>query len=172
MKWVLLACSPIPGLVQFMTSRPRQGLLLVIAGAVGLNGVLILGPQIRPEGASTAVLVISWIVLLGAGSISVVDTIRHVILLDRAKLTRDKRRLLDRGIECYLKGNAEDAAMYFTQMSHMDPQDADARVYLASSLKARGDAAGARRNFKRAAALNSAKWSWEVAVALKELEEK
>jgi tetratricopeptide (TPR) repeat protein len=171
MKWTLLGLSPIPGLVQFLSGRYGRGMLLLLAAALGLNGVLTLGPGLRPASASLAVSAISWLLLIAAAGLSILDTIRRVVLLDRDKLAKDKRRLLDKGIECYLKGDSEGAALYFTQLAHTDPQDADSRMYLASALRATGDIAGARRNFKRAAALDRTKWSWEVSVALKEIEE-
>jgi tetratricopeptide (TPR) repeat protein len=171
MKWVLLACSPIPGLVQFICGRYSRGVILLLAGILGLNGIVVLGPGLRPVSAGLTVSAISWFLLVGTAGASVLDTIRHVVLLDRDKLAKDKRRLMDKGIECYLKGDSEGAALYFTQLAHIDPQDADSRIYLASALKAMGDLPGARRNFKRAAALNNAKWSWEVSLALKEMEQ-
>jgi tetratricopeptide (TPR) repeat protein len=169
MKWVLLACSPVPGLVQFLNRRYGRGFLLLLAGLAGLNGVVALGPGLRPVSTGHLVLGIAWCVFVAAAGLSVIDTVRHVVLLDRDKLTSDKRHLLDRGIECYLKGDAEGASLYFTRLTHIDPQDADSRMYLASSLRAAGDVGGARRNFKRAAALNPSKWSWEAGVALREL---
>jgi len=172
MKWVLLTISPIPGLVQFINGRLGRGAMLLLAGVVGLNGVAVLGPGLRPASAGLAVSAISWILLVTAAGASIIDTIRHVVLLDRDKLAKDKRRLMDKGIECYLKGDSEGAALYFTQLTHIDPVDADCRMYLASALRAMGDIHGARRNFKRASALNSAKWSWEASVALKEMGEK
>jgi tetratricopeptide (TPR) repeat protein len=171
MKWVLLACSPAPGLVQFLNRRYRRGFLLLLAGLAGLNGVAVLGPNLRPVSTGALISAVSWFALIAAAGLSIIDTIRHVVLLDRDKLASDKRRLLDRGIECYLKGDAEGASLYFTRLAHIDPRDADSRMYLASSLRAAGDAGGARRNFKRAAALNPGKWSWEAGVALKELGE-
>jgi hypothetical protein len=168
----MLAFSPVPGLVQFLGGRNSRGFVLLALGMAGLNGVAVLGPGLRPESASLVVVVLAWAVLAGAMGASVLDTVRHVILLDRGKLAREKRLLLERGIECYLRRDVGTAALHFGELVNLDPQDADSRIYLASSLREKGDAAGARKNFKRAAALNSAKWSWEAGEALRELSEK
>ena len=172
MKWVMLAFSPIPGFAQFLTGRNARGFALVAAGIVGLNGVAVLGPGLRPESTGLVVATLSWIALIGAGGASVLDTVRHVVLLDRSKLARNKRRLLEKGIECYLRDDAEAAMLHFAESVNLDPQDADSRMYLATALRAQGNFAAARKHFKRAAALNSTKWSWEAAEELHALDGK
>jgi len=169
MKWIILAFSPVPGLTQFLSGRNARGLVLMALGLVGLNGVVMLGPGLRPAGTGLAVTAFSWVVLgVGVGA-SILDTVRHVILMDRDRLARDKRLLLEKGIECYLREDTDAALLHFRELVNLDPQDADSRIYLASGLRDKGDTAGARKNFKRAAALNPHKWSWEAGEALKEL---
>lgn len=162
MKWIMLACSAVPGLAQFLAGRGGRGFALMALGLLGLNGVLVLGPELRPANVGLVVAVLSWVALVAAAGASVLDTVRRVVLLDRDKLARQKRDLLEKGIECYLRDDAGSAALHFSELVELDPQDADSRMYLAASLREKGDLAAAKRNFKRAAALNPAKWSWEV----------
>ncbi len=170
MRWMLII-SPIAGMAQFLRGRMMRGALMFAAWIIALNGLLILGPALMPETTAIAVRAVSFCLLAAATSISVIDVLRHSHPTRIDHFTSKRERLLATGIAAYLKNDLDAALDAMDEMVRMDIDDADARIYLAMTYKARGNNAMARRQFRKCRSLNRKKWGWEIDRALAPAEE-
>ena len=167
MRLLTILLSPIAGVVQFLHGRYVFGVVLLFLWIAALNGALVLGPGLMPPESAFWVKLISWCVLGIVTIVSVIDILLRTNPRRVEEIEDRKNRMLLDGINAYLRDDLDAAVGFFSEMVKLDVNDADARMYLATAFRARGDTTPARRQFKHCRALDRKKWSWEVAEELK-----
>ena len=152
----------LPGAGEILCLRPSRGLLICVlyilslSGAI-MQGIVANGPLTRnaPFRVAAGCAAACWI---GAQAI-MLSRMRRAAFGRCIEPARDRH--FERGVRLFLGGEGVQAERQFRRALHLDPDDADARFYLAAVFEEQGKTRAAADQRARCRLIDhNGKWQW------------
>lgn len=165
----VLLTALVPGAGHLVRREYLRAAALLLAFVLLVDGIVVGRMLIAPDSPERGRRIATWS-SVGAAGVWLL-AMGHIVyvsfLFDEEAHRRRVEVLFCGGQQDYLRGDHEAAAAAFRQVVKLDPEDPDARLYLAAAYRALGRFWRARRQLRKCRSVDvSGKWAWEIAQAM------